>query len=90
MALSDLDRPKLKEYVKTSIERKHSSDPNKVHKTELSLVDYIKNTFATGFSKNLQLRETKFLGISSISLPNISQYNFTMIQRTLISFTIIS
>ncbi len=63
MALSDLDRPKLKEYVKTSIERKHSSDPNKVHKTELSLVDYIKDTYAEGFSKNLQLRETKFLGI---------------------------
>ena len=81
MALSDLDRPKLKEYVKTSIERKHSSDPNKVHKTELSLVDYIKNTFATGFSKNLQLRETKFVGISenTYTYPEQFQTEFTQL-----------
>ena len=63
MALSDLDRPKLKKYIKTTIESRHSSDPSDVHKTELSLVDYIKDTYAKGFSKNLQLRETKFLGI---------------------------
>ena len=56
MALIDLDRPKITEYIKSTLEERHSSDPSKVHKTELSLVDYIKNTFAHGFSKNLQFR----------------------------------
>ena len=81
MALIDLDIPKLKEYVKTSIERRHSSDPSKVHKTELSLVDYIKNIFATGFSKNLQLGETKFVGINEniYTYPKQFQTEFTQL-----------
>jgi len=81
VALIDLDIPKLKEYVKTSIERRHSSDPSKVHKTELSLVDYIKNIFATGFSKNLQLGETKFVGINEniYTYPKQFQTEFTQL-----------
>ncbi len=64
MGLLDLNIPKLRKYVKSTIVQRHISDPITVHKTELTLVDYIKNTFAEGFSKNLELRETKFVGIS--------------------------
>ena len=84
MALKDLNIPKIKEYVKTSIERRHSSDPSKVHKTELSLVDYLKNTFAEGFSKNLQLGETKFVGIkeNTYTYPKQFQTEFTQLGLT--------
>ena len=84
MALKDLNIPKIKEYVKTSIERRHSSDPSKVHKTELSLVDYLKNTFAEGFSKNLQLGETKFVGINenTYTYPEQFQTKFTQLGLT--------
>ena len=35
MALVDLDRPKITEYIKSTLEERHNTDPTTVHKKEL-------------------------------------------------------
>ena len=81
MALVDLDRPKITEYIKSTLEERHNTDPTTVHKKELSSVDYINNTFAQGFSKNLQLGETKFVGINENTYTYPEQFTSLGIQN---------
>ena len=81
MALIDLDRPKITEYIKSTLEERHNTDPTTVHKKELSLVDYLQNTFVEGFSKNLQLGETKFVGINENTYTYPEQFTTLDIQN---------
>jgi len=81
MSLIDLDRPKITEYIKSTLEERHNTDPTTVHKKELSSVDYINNTFAQGFSKNLQLGETKFVGINENTYIYPEQFTSLGIQN---------
>ncbi|SVD80605.1 uncharacterized protein METZ01_LOCUS433459, partial [marine metagenome] len=63
------------------MEERHNTDPTTVHKKELSLVDYLQNTFAEGFSKNLQLGETKFVGINENTYTYPEQFTSLGIQN---------